>query len=208
MRDVNRLRAREGLQVERSQIVWLTLGGIVALGLAFGMGFISGKRSERLAMQMSESPPSLVQLKDEAKRHRQLTFYSDLSQSKDNPSVDPKPEPKSEPTNAPPKTPVQQAAPAASAFVQQATAALGQGPARKGDYTIQVSSFQTMGEAKAYAGSLERKGFRPFIVAAEIRDKGTWYRVRLGRFSDEATAQAAKKILHKADTPAWVLKTE
>ena len=63
-------------------------------------------------------------------------------------------------------------------------------------------------EARAYSASLERKGFKPFIVTGKVRGKGTWYRVRLGRFTSESQATEGKLLLARADIPAWVLKTE
>lgn len=217
MRDVHRLRARTNLQLERSHIIWLTLGGLLCLGLAFALGYVSGQRSERLALDLGSPSSSLTQLEKEAQRHRELTFYADLSQEKLPQKEAPKlkqaavqsapPKQETKPAPAPPKPdkPKPQAETTAPSKTRRA---LDLGPARTGEYTIQVSSFQSMEEAKAYSASLERKSFRPFIVAAEIKNKGTWYRVRVGRFADESTAQAAKKILHKADTPAWVLKIE
>jgi cell division protein FtsN len=65
-----------------------------------------------------------------------------------------------------------------------------------------------MAEASAFAAALERKGFKPFIVSATIQGKGTWYRVRMGRFSTEILAQQGKGMLTRADIPAWVLRAE
>jgi DedD protein len=87
-------------------------------------------------------------------------------------------------------------------------AALDQGPATHGEYTVQVSSFQTEREANAAAASLRRRGFAPFVVSAAVAGKGTWYRVRLGRFTSLPDASRAKSILAGADIPAWVLKVK
>ena len=87
-------------------------------------------------------------------------------------------------------------------------AALDLGPASHGEYTVQVSSFQTEREANAAAASLRRKGFTPFVVNADVSKRGTWYRVRLGRFTKQADAAKAKDILASADIPAWVLKVQ
>jgi cell division septation protein DedD len=87
-------------------------------------------------------------------------------------------------------------------------AALAAGPAGPGDFTVQVSAFQSLAEARTFATKLERAGFKPFIVRSKIAGKGTWFRVRLGRFSTEAEANRAKQILARAEIPAWVLITE
>lgn len=82
------------------------------------------------------------------------------------------------------------------------------GPAHAGEYTIQVSSYASMDEARAFSSSLERQGFRPFIVKTELARKGTWYRVRMGRFATAEHAQKAKSHLSNQDIPAWIVQTE
>ena len=213
MRDMRRLEQREGIQFDRSHIVWLTLGSVLVVGLSFALGFVVGQRSERISITMAGTDEPGHRLEKETQRHRELTFYSDLSKKEKAAAEQPRKSPAALAVPAPKKAaPAEKKREAVSVDSttprNEARAALDSGPSLVGDYTIQVSSFQTMEEAKAYSASLERKGFRPFIVAAEIRKKGTWYRVRLGRFKDEGTAQAAKRILLNADIPAWVLKTE
>jgi len=73
---------------------------------------------------------------------------------------------------------------------------------------VQVSAFQSKSEAAAFSSSLERKGYKPFVVRSTIRDRGTWYRVRLGRFFEEESATEGKRLLAANDIPAWVLRTE
>lgn len=82
------------------------------------------------------------------------------------------------------------------------------GPALHGDFTVQVSAFKSFAEADAFAAGLQRKGFRPFIVTSHIPGKGTWYRVRIGRFSSPSAAGSAKQTLAQADIAAWVLRTD
>lgn len=103
-----------------------------------------------------------------------------------------------------------QAAEASKPAVARAPGAAGlhEGPARPGEFTIQVSSYQSHEEARAFCGALERKGFRPFVVKTDLGPRGTWYRVRIGRFVDEAKAKQAKQTLAQSDIPSWVLRTE
>jgi len=214
MRDMRRLQQREIVQLDRTHIVWLTLGVVLILGMTFALGYVVGQRSERITLAMTNDAEPLERLEAETERHRELTFYSDLAKkekaAKAKATAEEKrePEPAVKPIVQKPAPEPKPAAVVPAAQKTEARVALDSGPSRSGDYTIQVSSFQTMEEAKAYASSLERKGFRPFIIAAEIRKKGTWYRVRLGRFLDESTAQAAKRILLDADIPAWVLRAD
>lgn len=60
----------------------------------------------------------------------------------------------------------------------------------EGEYTVQVISVPEREAAEALASGLRTRGHRAFVVAAEIEDRGTMYRVRIGPFETgrEATA--------------------
>lgn len=64
--------------------------------------------------------------------------------------------------------------------------------AHDGNFTLQLSAFQDRGEADRFAANLRDKGYAPFIVEATLPAKGTWYRVRMGRFP---TRDAAGRYL-------------
>lgn len=207
MRDSRQIVSRREIRMDGVQLVWLTLGAVVALGLMFALGTMVGRRSARL-----ESPPTLdpVAQADSAQQQRpDLTFYDTLTSPK-----------QAEPVAAAPATPavppVTAVAPVSAPVREQPNEsgtsdvrdAINAGPARSGDYTIQVSAYQTRAEADAYVGALARKGFRAFVVEAELDGKGTWYRVRLGRYTTEAEAAQAKQVLAGADIPAWVIRSE
>ncbi|MFT3708083.1 MAG: SPOR domain-containing protein [Archangium sp.] len=57
-----------------------------------------------------------------------------------------------------------------------------------GQWTMQLSAYQDRGEADRFAAGLRDKGYAPFIVEANIPGKGTWYRVRMGRFPTKDAA--------------------
>jgi DedD protein len=61
-----------------------------------------------------------------------------------------------------------------------------------GIFTLQLSAYQDRVEADRFAASLRDKGYAPFIVEASLPGKGTWYRVRMGRFP---TRDAAARYL-------------
>ncbi|WP_224246173.1 SPOR domain-containing protein [Hyalangium gracile] len=61
-----------------------------------------------------------------------------------------------------------------------------------GAFTLQLSAFQTREEADRFAARLRDRGYAPYIVAAEVPNKGTWYRVRMGSFP---TKDAATRYL-------------
>lgn len=61
-----------------------------------------------------------------------------------------------------------------------------------GTWCVQLSAHPERAEAEKFAQVLREKGYAPYIVASEIAGKGTWHRVRLGRFADR---EAASKYL-------------
>ncbi len=206
---------RPEVRLDRIQVIWLTLGAVVALGLMFALGVVVGRRAALFATQ--ERPPAIAELDADGQTYEKLTFYDKLSSPAAPPKVAAapgvpaaKPEPKAtpKPELAPKAEPAEPPAVAVPSAAEATPTALASGPARRGDYTIQVSAFQSKEEAQAYAAKLERKGYRPFIVRGEVQGKGTWYRVRMGSFVQEDEALEAKRLLARADIPAWVLKAE
>ncbi|MFP2906334.1 SPOR domain-containing protein, partial [Pyxidicoccus sp. 3LFB2] len=79
--------------------------------------------------------------------------------------------------------------------LKEAIARAAQPPAQAvkgGAFTLQLSAFQDRQEADRFAARLRNKGYAPYILAAEVPGKGTWYRVRMGSF---ATKDAASRYL-------------
>jgi cell division protein FtsN len=196
---------------DRLHMIWLSLGGVIAMALMFALGLVVGKRSARIELDGAPAKDPIAQLDVDGDMHKQLTFYERLTAKDAGSAPPPAPAPVPRVAAEAPEqgddsdTP---AGPPAASGEDQVTTALASGPAHSGDFTVQVSAFQSYDEAKAYSAQLERKGFKPFIVAAEIKGKGTWYRVRIGSFRDEQLASSAKGVLARADIPAWVLKAE
>ena len=119
------------------------------------------------------------------------------------PKPEPKPEPK--PAAAQPKPvpasgkvapePVPTRTTSSESGLKAAFARATQRPAEAapgGDFTLQISAFQSRAEADRFAGKLRDRGYAPYIVAAEVPHKGTWYRVRMGSFK---TREAAARYL-------------
>jgi len=55
-------------------------------------------------------------------------------------------------------------------------------------YTVNIASFRDKGNADRLMKELEEKGYEAFIEKADIAQKGTWYRVAVGRFSSREEA--------------------
>lgn len=60
-------------------------------------------------------------------------------------------------------------------------------------FTLQISSFQNRVEADTLRDQMAAAGYHPYIVEAEVEGKGTWYRVRLGRYGNYDDAISAKQ---------------
>lgn len=61
-----------------------------------------------------------------------------------------------------------------------------------GSYTLQLSATQTRSEADKFVEKLRTRGYSPYVVEADVPGKGTWFRVRMGRFP---TRDAAGRYL-------------
>jgi cell division septation protein DedD len=76
-----------------------------------------------------------------------------------------------------------------------------EGPARpegklpKGLYTVNIASFRKRDRAERLMGELGGKGYEAFVEEANIPQKGTWYRVAVGRFSSRKNALAFAREL-------------
>ena len=69
-------------------------------------------------------------------------------------------------------------------------------------FTVQVASFPLKSEAETLKSKLAGKGYNVFISESNQGDKGTWYRVRVGRRLDQ---EAAKELAGKLGKAALVI---
>jgi cell division septation protein DedD/nucleoid DNA-binding protein len=56
-------------------------------------------------------------------------------------------------------------------------------------FVVQVAAFRSSSISENEAGKYRNKGYNAFVEAAEIPERGTWYRVRVGNFSTKEEAQ-------------------
>jgi cell division septation protein DedD len=64
-----------------------------------------------------------------------------------------------------------------------------------GELTIQAASLRGSQDADVLVGKLKAKGYPAFKTVAKIPERGTWYRVRVGRFASEGEAAGLMKKL-------------
>ena len=68
-------------------------------------------------------------------------------------------------------------------------------PNSKLRYTLQISSYQEKQMAEQDVKQMKQRGYSAFVVASELEGKGTWYRVRVGSFSNKEAAEKLQKEL-------------
>ena len=66
-------------------------------------------------------------------------------------------------------------------------------------YTVQVSAFEEPAGAEKLADQLKQKGYASYTQVKTIPGKGTWYRVRVGRYEGRAEAENTAKILEERE---------
>lgn len=59
----------------------------------------------------------------------------------------------------------------------------------RGQFSLQAAAFPVESGAAEFAEKLKRAGLPSYVVSADVAKRGTWYRVRVGRFE---SAEAAK----------------
>ncbi len=77
-----------------------------------------------------------------------------------------------------------------------------------GRFTIQVGSFPKKEEAELVASRLVSRGHGAYVVMADIANKGTWYRVRVGHYKDRLAAQGDAEKLAQAEQVPFIITTE
>jgi septal ring-binding cell division protein DamX len=87
-------------------------------------------------------------------------------------------------------------APSTNASVPVIGAVATESAKGKAHFTLQLSSFQSRGEAEAFAAKFGSE--KTYLVTSEIPGKGTWYRVRVGDFATAKDAIAGKLAFEKA----------
>ncbi len=62
---------------------------------------------------------------------------------------------------------------------------------------VQVYSFKEKARAEAALSALKNKGYSAYIMVSDLGARGTWYRVRVGTFANEAEAKKALERITK-----------
>ncbi len=77
-------------------------------------------------------------------------------------------------------------------------------PTGTGNYSIQVSSWETQAKANGEAAKMTAAGYPAYVVEGNV-EGDTWYRVRIGRYATMADAQSAlRQVSQVAETEPWI----
>ena len=79
-------------------------------------------------------------------------------------------------------------------------------PARPGSFTIQVAATKDEAAADRLVAKLRLKGFAAYWVKAEVTDKGTWYRIRVGPYAERQTAEPVLQLLKKENLSGFIVQ--
>ena len=212
MRDSHRLKEKYELSLDNRQIVSITVASLVALGGVFMLGVVVGKKLSAETAALQEQPKDLLGQLDRktdaletVKADAALTFQDELTRkaptvvgepAKPDAAIAPVAELVKVPEPKPSLSETPKVEPVATRTVDGGGLKEAFGKAQRpptetaadGSWTVQLSAYQDKGEADRFAAGLRDKGYAPYIVEASIPGKGTWFRVRMGRFANRDAA--------------------
>jgi len=197
--------------------------GMVLLVCVFAAGYYLGTHQAKKGAQTEIVPPLPDVASPDLPKQEEFTFYKTLTDKENRTvSIDLKPKPGNEPARSEKKQSSPEAAKNVSAqkervidlkiekapvarvpketavkkppiAAQKTSAAVG--PGTKLRYTLQIASYQDKDMAEDEVKKMKTQGYAAFVVSSQVPDKGTWYRVRLGSFSNKAAAEKLQKEL-------------
>lgn len=212
MQDLGRYAKRETIEIHSRYVSPLIGGSVALVALVFTLGVLVGSKRTKGPQCPSLDPLSALDARAQeppvpTRPVVPLSFHETLSGS-----------------SPPPARAVATALASGSdeAVVEQReesptlrrargeeSASLEELPADEpGVYTLQVGSFQKQEEASGMIRQLERSGYRAFLVAVSMPERGgRWYRVRVGPYETKKEAWDSKVAFEqKVRIPAFVVK--
>jgi len=190
--------------LESRHLVGLFLGVVLLCGVFFTLGYVMGRNqfggpvhaaaSDRIAPAVLDSPKAKPEAAPAAPAAGEWDFYtrkdqSHLEPAAEKPSVTGIPD-ASNAAETPSTVPVKMPAVAASRGAKP----VAPSKAQKAGIALQLAALKHESDALAMADALQQKGFPSFVVAPTV---DSLYRVQVGPYSDEKSAQAARVALDR-----------
>lgn len=182
MRDAGRLRERIELSLDDRQVIALGICALLLLGGVFSVGILLGKRLSAAAPPASQG--DLAALDAQArkeKRPQPAATPLEVPQRDEQVRV-------ASLVPAPPREPTVVPAPPRPTQIPPPATVLTPPPRDLGAFTVQVGASRDRTEAARIEARARGAGLKPYVVEANLGAKGTWYRVRVGSFSDRDSA--------------------
>jgi DedD protein len=95
-----------------------------------------------------------------------------------------------------------------TARVLQTTGAPENIPPGTGRFTVQVASSKDGAAVDRMVAKLKKRGYAAYRTTVDISGQGTWYRVRVGRFSTRTEARQVQERLKKSGYQPLVVKQQ
>ena len=201
-----------------SSLFLIPLGLVLMAGFFF-LGYYVGKYQSKSSAKNDQPPSLPELASQYLPNKEDFTFYKTLTDKGDKMvSIDLKPRPQSDEDKPDKKAPrmepgrekhdqqkperqveiklekpahtqPKQAAPKPAPQVAKKEAAAPKSADSKLRYTIQIAAYPERQMAEEEVKGMKKRGYAAFIVTSELPDKGTWHRVRLGSFSNKASAE-------------------
>jgi len=221
VRDDYRIKDKYELSLDNRQIVTFFVAAIVVIGTVFVLGVVVGKKlasapahasAPDLLTALDQRAAAMEQVKTSPPPEARLTFQEELTKKvADSPPkevVAPTPESPAEPAKvaSPEKSPPSPAAPTVvpelpREKLKKAIAAVERPPREVSSppvaFSLQLSASQAREDADRFAAKLRAQGYQPYIVESDLKDRGRWYRVRMGKFSSKEAAARFRDDFHR-----------
>jgi len=196
--------------LESRHVIGLFLLMLVFSGVFFTLGYVMGRNQYDGQVRAATNPRTLLAPPVAPKLDRKESAAKNSTDSKrdSDPSTAPDAQPNSDWTfynagksTAPDDTLKPAPRPVSTAMKVRPAKPVAPSAIPAGAYTLQVAALRRQSDAVALASHLKKKGF-PSLVVSPQGDK--YYRVQVGPYSDQKSADAARKGLEGAGFKAIV----
>jgi cell division septation protein DedD len=183
-----------------SSILVVPIGIALMIGIFF-LGYYVGSTRAKAAAAGQPLPPLPDMLAQQVPKPEEFTFYKTLTEKENKTvSIDVKPRTADAPQAAKREaiTEIRSKPESKTELKSAPVPKLAPTAGGKLRYTIQLASYPEKGLADEEVKNKKKQGYAAFVVAFE-QGKSTWYRVRLGRFTDRTAAEKLLKEVKAKD---------
>jgi len=190
-------------------LIWMfTLGVIVGRGLSpvrFDVEKLAKELIDLKEAALKSAEGTKEQPVDLASEKAHLGFYDVLTDKKEEARLKSLAKPRKDPvqtgsskanrTAGKTETGIQRKTAVSKKDIQDSSPVGGKRVSTEGSFTLQVASLKDLSKAENVVSLLKKKGFMAYTVTAHVSGKGTYHRVRVGRFKDRNDArETASKL--------------